>query len=83
MTKTYDFSKFKKFGLEEKDFKYSFKRISSCGSPELINDNNNKVEVIVEKLNLSISCFKTRSQLKNKDIALDMIYILLCNKIDD
>ena len=77
MIKSYDFSKFKKFGLTERDFKYNFKRINSCGSPEIINDN--KVEVIVEKFNLSISCFKTKSQLKNKDIALDMIYILLDN----
>ena len=65
MIKSYDFSKFKKFGLTEKDFKYNFKKVSSCGSPEIFNDNN-KIEVIVEKFNLSISCFKTKKLIKKE-----------------
>ena len=79
--KDYDFSKFKEFNVEERDFQYKAQRAGGIGNLEKDEFYIGKVEVILDKYNLSVSCFKTKSQLKNKNLALDMMYLLLSGLI--
>lgn len=71
----YDYSKFEKFKLTQKDFKIDKKRSWSCGSATF--DNCKKVNVSVEEYGLSVGCSTERSQLRNYFKALDLMYILL------
>lgn len=79
----YDYSKFKKFGIEETDFRFKYKRASSSiGSVGVIYRNepeDRKVEVVIDKLGISVGCYDSPSMLKNKKKALDMMYLLLKN----
>ena len=76
----YDYSKFEKFGITEFDFKIDIKRAWTCGNANF-KACNGEVVVSLESYGLSVGCSSERSQIANKTKALDLIYILLKEKL--
>lgn len=78
----YDYSKFEKFGVTELDFKFDIKRAWSCGNANFENCNGG-VFVTLKNYGLSVGCSTEKSQFKNKNKALDLMYILLEEEFKD
>ncbi len=73
----YDFSKFKEMGFSEKDFIFEVSRISGIDSIGIESNQNRRVTVILEDLGVSVGYEGYTSQLKNKEVALNLMYSLL------
>ncbi len=72
-----DFSKLKELGLSEKDFDFEATRACTAGSVGVISEQNSRVTVTLKELGISVGYEGYKSQLKNKEVALNLMYSLL------
>lgn len=72
----YDYSKFLKFGVTEDDIKFDIVHRSTCGNANFEN-NNSEVIARIKMYGLSVGCSTEKSAFKNRDKALDLLYLML------